>query len=117
MNKVELIGRITKDIALKKTPDGVSVLSFTIAVPRYDKNKNVDFIKCVAWRSTADLMNQYLHKGSLVGVTGRVTAHSWEKDGQMQYKTEVTVDDVDFLDPKPKDEAEFQPTDEAGLPF
>lgn len=115
MNKVELTGWITKDMTLKKTPDDVSILSFTLSVPRNDRNKTKDFIKCVAWRSVADLMNQYLHTGSHISIVGRITVHNWEdKNGAMQWKTEVTVDEVEFLDPKPKDG--FTPVND-DLPF
>ncbi len=106
MNKVILIGRLTKDIELKKTQSGHSVTSFTVAVNRtfqsQDPNQpTADFINCVAWNRTAELMNQYVGKGSQVAVDGRIQTRNYEnQEGRRVYVTEVVVDRVQFLDSK-----------------
>ena len=102
MNKTILIGRLTKDIDLRKTPNGASVVQFTIAVNRRVKQQGqpeADFINCVAWNKTADVMAQYLHKGSQIGVEGRIQTRSYDdKDGKRIYVTEVIVEAFDFLE-------------------
>lgn len=102
MNKVLLTGRITKDLELRKTQSGTSVLRFTLAVNRRFKQEgqpDADFISCTAWGKTADTMGQYLHKGSLIGVEGRITTGSYQdKDGRTVYTTDVTVENFDFLE-------------------
>ena len=103
MNKVMLIGRITKDIELRKTANANSVISFTLAVNRRlggSQEQQADFINCVAWNRTADLMNQYLHKGSMIAVEGRIQTRNYELEGQRVYVTEVVADNVQFLEPK-----------------
>ena len=98
MNKVILIGRLTKDIELKKTQNGNSVTSFTVAVNRIFQSQDpnqptADFINCVAWNRTAELMNQYVGKGSQVAVDGRIQTRNYEnQEGRRIYVTEVVVD-------------------------
>lgn len=99
MNNVSLIGRLTKDVELKKTPNGKSVVQFTLAVTR-TKDES-DFISCVAWNTTADSMNQFLHKGSLIGLTGSIQTRYYDnKKGERVYITEVLVNRIYFLEPK-----------------
>lgn len=103
MNKVILIGRLTKDLEIRKTPNGASVLNFTIAINRIGKAQpgqpEADFINCVAWNQTADLMGQYLGKGSLIGVEGRIQTRNYENnEGRRVYVTEVVTDRVEFLE-------------------
>lgn len=104
MNNVILIGRLTKDVELRKTQSGMSTVSFTLAVSRQFKKEgqpDSDFINCVAWNKTADLMAQYLHKGSLIGVEGRIQTRSYDnQQGQRVYVTEVVTYTVQFLEPK-----------------
>ena len=103
MNKVILIGRITKDLELRKTANATSVVSFTLAVNRRvgsGQEQQADFINCVAWNRTADLMNQYLHKGSMIAVEGRIQTRNYDREGQRVYVTEVVADNVQFLEPK-----------------
>ena len=101
MNRVFLIGRLTKDLELRKTTNGTSVTSFTVAISRRvgsGQEPQTDFINCVAWNKTAENMVQYLHKGSQVGVEGRIQSRSYDnKDGQKVYVTEVVADNVEFL--------------------
>lgn len=104
MNSVNLVGRIVKDLELRKTQTGESFLYFTVAVNRTFTNKNgereADFINCVAWRKQAENMVQYLSKGSLVSVTGRITTRNYEQNGQRVFITEVIADSVQFLESK-----------------
>lgn len=100
MNKVQLIGRITKDVELKKTPNGKSVTSFTLAVDRRTKDDGTDFINCVGWSKIAELMDRYVHKGDRLGISGHLQCRSYEKNGNTIYVTEVVVEDLEFLENK-----------------
>lgn len=104
INRVVLVGRITRDIELRKTPNGASVVSFTVACNRRSKQEgqpDADFIGCVAWNRVAELMAQYLHKGALIGVEGRIQTRNYDdKDGKRVYVTEVLADSVQFLESK-----------------
>ena len=104
INRVVLVGRITKDPILRKTPNGTSVVSFTIACNRRIKQEgqpDADFINCVAWNKTADFMVQYVKKGALLGLEGRIQTRSYDdKDGKRVYITEVVADSVQFLESK-----------------
>lgn len=117
-NKSILIGNLTKDTEVRYTPQGTAVVNFTLAVNRKYKSgeetkEDVAFIPCVAWGKTAELINQYCKKGSPLFVEGRLQTRSWEKDGQKQYKTEVVVENMQFLSKaEPKKE---QTTEEAWL--
>lgn len=107
MNKIMLIGRLTKDIELKKSQSGMSVARFTLAVNRMKKDE-ADFISCVVFDKRADTMYQYLGKGSLVGIEGHLQTGSYEKNGVRVYTTDVIVDGFDFLESrseKPKTQA------------
>ena len=104
INRTILVGRLTKDPVLRKTANGSSVTSFTLAVNRKYKQEgqpDADFINTVAWNKTADIVVQYTHKGSLVGVEGRIQTRSYDdKDGKRVYVTEVVADSVQFLESK-----------------
>ena len=104
INRVVLVGRLTKDPVLRKTANGVSVTSFTLACTRRYKQEgqpDADFINTVVWNKTADSVSQYTHKGSLVGVEGRIQTRSYDdKDGKRVYVTEVVADSVQFLESK-----------------
>ncbi len=106
MNCVNLIGRLTKDPEKRMTREGISNVKFTLAVDRDFKNpqtgqRDADFINCVAWKTTADLICQYMGKGSQIGVTGRIQTGSYENNqGQRVYTTDVIVQNVKFLDSK-----------------
>lgn len=104
MNKVLLIGRLTKDPEIRHTQNGVTVVSYTLAVNRRVQTPgqpDADFISCVAWNKTADLMAQYLHKGSLIGVEGRIQTRSYDNQyGNRVYVTEVMTESIQFLEPK-----------------
>ena len=101
MNKVSLIGRTTKEIELRYTTGNnpLAVARFTIAVNRRKKDE-ADFISCVAFGKTAEVMEKYVGKGHRVGILGHIQTGSYEKDGHKVYTTDVIVDELDFLEPK-----------------
>lgn len=102
MNKCVLIGRLTKDIDLRYTPSGTAVAKFTLAVDRprrSDSEKETDFIPVVAWGKRAENCANYIGKGSLVAVEGRIQVRTYEaKDGGKRWATEIIAEQVRFLD-------------------
>lgn len=105
INRVVLVGRLTKDPDLRYTPNGIPVASFTLAVNRTFTNqqgeREADFIPCIVWRRQAENVANYLKKGSLAGVDGRIQTRSYEaQDGRRVYVTEVVADNVQFLEPR-----------------
>ncbi len=104
MNKVFLIGRLTKDPELRYTGDNNAVARFSIAVNRTYTNqageREADFINVVVWRKQAENVKNYLTKGSQVAIDGRIQTGSYEKDGKKVYTTDVVADNVEFLDTK-----------------
>ena len=105
LNRVVLIGRLTRDPELRYTQSGTAVASFTLAVDRKYKNasgeREADFIDIVVWRQMAELCNTYLSKGKLCAVDGSLQIRSYEaKDGTKRKAAEVVADDVRFLSPK-----------------
>lgn len=108
MNVVNLIGRITKDIELRATESGISIVSMFVAVNNgKDKDGNerpADFPKVYVYDKQAENVNKYCQKGSLVGITGRIKTRTWEKeDGTNGYETYISASNVQFLDPKKSD--------------
>ncbi|MGM0508597.1 MAG: single-stranded DNA-binding protein [Fusobacteriota bacterium] len=100
INRVVLTGRLTRDPELRYTQSGTAVANFSLAVNRKYNRDETDFIRCVAWRKTAELAAEYLRKGSQAGVEGNIRVSSYEKDGQKRYSTEVYIDQLEFLDSK-----------------
>ena len=104
MNKVILMGRLTKDVEIRQTPNNLSVARFTIAVNRRfvkDGGQQADFINCIAWRQTGEFIARYFQKGSMIAVVGSIQTRSWDgNDGKKQYATEVIVDEVYFTGSK-----------------
>lgn len=103
INRVVLVGRITKDLELRKTSNGKSVSSFSIAIGRpkdASGNKQTDFPSCRAYGKTAELLTQYCHKGSQIGVEGSVRTYTTDNNGKKEYHTEVLVDSITFLESK-----------------
>ena len=103
MNKVQLVGRLTRDPELRTTANGVSVCSFTVAVNRRFRNPQgeyeADFINCVAWRQSAELLAKYFSKGRMVGIVGSIQTRNYDnKEGQRVYVTEVSVEGVHFVE-------------------
>lgn len=111
INRVVLVGRLTKDPNFNE--GNVPNAKFTLAVNRPFKNKNgeqeADFINVVAFRRQAENVNNYLSKGQLAGVDGRIQTRSYEKDGQRVFVTEVVADSVRFLEPKNSNQQNNQP--------
>ena len=107
LNKVQLIGNLTRDPELRYTPSGAAVCTFGIATNRSwttdsgEKREEVDFHNIVAWRKLAELCSQFLVKGRKVYVEGRLSTRSWtSQDGQQKSRTEVVIDDMILLDNK-----------------
>ncbi len=101
LNRVILMGRISQDLDLRQTPNGVSVLTFNIAVDRgYSKQgeeRQADFITCVAWRQQAEFISRYFSKGRMIAIEGNLRTRNYEdKNGTRHYVTEVYVDNVSF---------------------
>ena len=132
LNKIFLMGRLTRDPELRKTGNGTAVTSFTLAVDRdykpQDGERETDFIDIVAWRGTAEFVSKYFTKGRMAVVDGRLQVRDWkDKDGAKRRSTEVIADNVYFGDSKRSESGtqeapagEFQevPDEEKGeLPF
>lgn len=108
MNSVCLIGRITKELELRKTNNNMSVCSFTLAVQSKRKNDKgeyiADFIPCTAWLKTAEFMTTYLHKGSLISVEGRIQTSSFDTPDGKRFRMDVIAEDVQSLESKKNDD-------------
>ncbi|MGM8212850.1 single-stranded DNA-binding protein [Virgibacillus sp. W0430] len=105
LNRVVIVGRLTKDPDLRYTPNGVAVANFTVAANRPFKNQQgeneADFINCVAWRRQAENLANYMGKGNLIGVDGRIQTRRFEgQDGKTVFVTEVLAEGIQFLEPK-----------------
>lgn len=114
LNRVVLVGRLTKNPEFRTTPSGVEVATFTLAVNRTFTNaqgeREADFINVVVFRKQAKNVNDYLSKGSLAGVDGRVQSRSYEnQEGRRVFVTEVVADSVQFLDTKGNNQQSNQP--------
>lgn len=104
MNKVILMGRLTKDAELSQTPQGVAVARFAIAVNRRfakEGQQQADFINCIAWRQTAEFVCKYFKKGSMIALCGSIQTSSWDgQDGKKHFATDVVTDEVYFTGEK-----------------
>lgn len=119
LNRVVLVGRLTKDPEFRTTPSGVEVATFTLAVNRTFTNaqgeREADFINVVVFRKQAKNVNDYLSKGSLAGVDGRVQSRNYENnEGRRVFVTEVVADSVQFLDTKGNNQQNNQPQKQQG---
>ena len=103
LNRVMMIGRLTKDPELKHIPTGTAVTSFSIAsnrsnVKNGEKTEQVSYFECIAWGKLGEIIAQYQKKGSLIGLDGRLQQRSWDdKEGKKRYKVEIVVENVQFL--------------------
>lgn len=103
LNEVVLMGNLTRDPELRQSPNGQSVVNFSLALNRSYKDKDgqwqdaVDYVNVVAWASTAENVSKYLTKGRQAVVKGRLQSSSWEQDGQKRSKLEVVANDVIFI--------------------
>jgi len=130
MNKVILVGNLTKDPELTTTTNGVSVCKFTLAVSRRfvgaSGERETDFLNIVVWRGQAENCHKYLKKGSKCGVVGSIQSRSYDaQDGTKRYITEIIADEVEFLSSKNSEPmatkveevTELKPIDDDTLPF
>ena len=124
INKVILIGNLTRDPEMRQTPNGQSVTTFGMATNREwttkagEKNNSAEFHECVAWAHLAEICQKYLHKGHLVYVEGYLKTRSWDSpEGIKKFKTEIVVKDMIRLEKRPKDaanEPDYIPEEERG---
>ena len=130
MNKVILMGRLTRDPEVRYTQtSNTQVTSFSLAIPRRFKQegqeRQVDFINIVAWSKTAEFVSKYFRKGQQVAVVGRLQTRNWEdEEGKKHYVTEVVAEEVYFADSKKEESAsasieqeQFEIADDDDLPF
>lgn len=124
MNKVLLVGRITKDVEIRMTSNQTPYCNFTLAVERRFKDANgqrqVDFINCVAWKQTATFIQQYFKKGSRIGVAGSIQTRTYDdQNGAKHYIVEVVVDEAEFVESTtaPKAQEEPEKVMPQALPF
>lgn len=102
MNQVNITGRLGADVELRYTPNNKAVSRMSVAVnERYGQNERVYWLPVICWNGLAETVSNYLHKGSRVGVSGRITTRSYETNGENRTVTEIIANSVDFLDPKP----------------
>lgn len=120
INRVVLVGRLTRDPELRYTPSGVAVCRFSLAVNRNYKAKDgqqeADFINIICWRGLAENVANYTRKGSLVGVDGSIVTGKYEKEGRTVYTFDVQADNVRFLDSK-REQAGRDPFADDGQPI
>nr|WP_188433834.1 single-stranded DNA-binding protein [Kroppenstedtia guangzhouensis] len=121
LNRIVLIGRLTKDPELRYTPSGAAVVSFRLAVERNFKNsdgeREADFIDVIAWRQLAENVANYMKKGRMVAVDGRLQTRSYEnKEGQKVKVAEVVAENVRFLD-RGKEQGDDIHINDSDLPF
>ncbi|MEE3307864.1 single-stranded DNA-binding protein [Sharpea azabuensis] len=125
MNKVILIGRLTKEPEIRATAEGLYITRFTIAVDRRSKDKETDFISCVAFGKTAETIEKYCRKGMKIAIEGRIQTGSYtNKDGNKVYTTDVNVNEIEFVERKteerpsaPEDFIQIPEGSESELPF
>jgi len=100
INRVTLVGRITKELELRKTNNNTSVVKFTLACNRNTKDKGADFPNCIAWKQSDEYLCKYAHKGDLVGVDGRIQTSSYDGQYGKVYVTEVVAETLCILSSK-----------------
>lgn len=110
MNRVNLLGRITKDIELKETESKIKYTRFSIAVNKNYKNEDgeyeADFFNVIAWRKTAEIISEHFSKGSRIAISGKLQQNKYtDKDGVERTSVEIVAEDIDFIDKK-KDNAD-----------
>ena len=118
MNHWVGIGRLTRDPNVKYTQSGKAYTSFTLAIDRRksgDDKQQADFISCVAWEKTAEVISQYVSKGRKIAVEGRIQTRSYEKDGTKRYVTEVVVNSMEFCDSKGGGTSSTAPPEQQGV--
>ena len=118
MNQVNIIGRLGGDVELRFTPSNKAVSRMSVAVnEKYGQNERVYWLPVICWNGLAESVSTYLHKGSRVAVSGRITTRSFEtKDGESRTVTEIIANSVDFLDPKPSNQEPKNEGENASFP-
>ncbi|MFA6193504.1 MAG: single-stranded DNA-binding protein [Parcubacteria group bacterium] len=124
LNKVLLIGNLTRDPELRSTPSGQSVANFSVATNRVwkdpqsgEKKEAVEFHNIVMWRRLAEIAGQYLHKGSKIFLEGRLQTRSWQdQSGNKKYMTEIVAENMQMLDRKPQGGAPYQGAGQGASP-
>ena len=116
INKVILMGRLTRDPELRHTGSGTPVCNFTVAISNgYGEEQTTDFINCIAWNKSAEFVEKYFTKGRMIIVVGRIQTRTWEgQDGKKNYATEVVASEVSFGESKKNSEESYVPS--AGVP-
>ena len=119
MNSVVLIGRLTKDVDLRYSNNNTAVGRFSLAVDRHDKDKNCDFINCIAFGKSAENLEKYVKKGNKVAISGRIQTGSYtNKEGKQVYTTDIVAERVEFIENKKQEEPSGYFNDnEEKLPF
>lgn len=120
MNNINLTGIISKELKLETTANGVNYCRFILAVSRgkvKEGDPKADFIPCIAWKSTAEILAKYAHKGQLIGVNGKLNVKEYEKDGEKRKAFEVLVLVMELLGGKPTAEKPEAEDNGAALPF
>ena len=119
MNHFVGIGRLTRDPDVRYTQSGKAVVSFTLAIDRRRSgagNQQADFVACVAWEKTAEVISRYCTKGKKIAVEGRIQTRSYEaKDGTKRYATEVVVNNMEFCDSKGGGTSSTAPPEQQGM--
>ena len=110
LNHITMMGRLTREPELRRTGNGIAVVSFTLAVDRdfkgQDGERETDFIDCVAWRGTAEFVDKYFGRGQMAVVSGRLQIRDWtDKDGNKRRSAKVVADNVYFGDSKRREDA------------
>lgn len=108
INRVVLTGRLTKALGIERTKTNRKYTRFTLAVQRRtqkDGQQEADFVNCIAWNNTAEIMYEHLSKGALIGIEGRLSTGSYEKSGEKVYTTDVVVENFHFLESKNKQQS------------
>lgn len=104
MNKVILMGRLTKDPVVRSTQSGKEIAQFTLAVDRRKGEQSADFISCQAWEKKAEFAEKYLKKGTKVALSGHIQTGSYtDRDGKKVYTTDIVVEDIEFAESKKAD--------------
>jgi len=116
LNKVVIMGRLTKDPELKSTPSGTALCNFSVAVDRkfvkQGEERQTDFINCVAWSSQAEFISKYFTKGRMINVVGRVQTRSWDDaEGKKRYATDIVAEEINFCGDKRTDGPSSMSTD------
>jgi len=110
LNNATIMGRLVRDPELRYTQNQTPVASFSLACERDTKDKTTDFIDCTAWRRTAEIINEYMMKGQMIVVTGRLQIRDWtDKDGNKRKNAEINVDNAYFAESKRKSDPDERP--------